>query len=200
MHGHPGIAVLACWAGAVEDGEAALAPIRELGPGVDLLGPMPYVALQQLLDPLFEKGARNYMKAGYLPALSDAVIDLLAAGHADRPAPQCELHIHTMGGAAGRVPADASAFPHRGAPYVMNLMSRWQDPAQDDECLAWGRDVYAALEEHTTGGAYINFLGDEGQDRVRAAYGDEAYARLAAIKATYDPDNVFHRNQNIAPA
>jgi FAD/FMN-containing dehydrogenase len=200
MHGHPGIAVLACWAGAVEDGEAALAPIRELGPGVDLLGPIPYVALQQLLDPLFEKGARNYMKAGYLPALSDAVIDLLAAGHADRPAPQCELHIHTMGGAAGRVPADASAFPHRGAPYVMNLMSRWQDPAQDDECLAWGRDVYASLEEHTTGGAYINFLGDEGQDRVRAAYGDEAYARLAAIKATYDPDNVFHRNQNIAPA
>jgi FAD/FMN-containing dehydrogenase len=200
MHGHPGVAVLACWAGAVEDGEAALAPIRELGPGVDLLGPIPYVALQQMLDPLFEKGARNYMKAGYLPELSDAVIDRLAAGHADRPAPQCELHIHTMGGAAARVPTDASAFPHRGAPYVMNLMSRWQDPAQDAECLGWGRDVYASIEEHTTGGAYINFLGDEGQDGVRHAYGDEAYRRLAAVKAAYDPDNVFHRNQNIQPA
>src|SRR4051812_19804028 len=200
MHGHPGVAVLACWAGAVEDGEAALAPIRELGPGVDLLGPIPYVALQQLLDPLFEKGARNYMKAGYLPALTDAVIDRLAAGHADRPAPQCELHIHTMGGAAARVPTDASAFPHRSAPFVVNFMSRWQDPAQDEECMAWGRDVYASVEEHTTGGAYINFLGDEGQRGVRNAYGEDTYARLAAIKATYDPDNVFHRNQNITPA
>jgi FAD/FMN-containing dehydrogenase len=200
MHGHPGVAVLACWAGPLDEGEAALAPIRELGPGVDLLGAIPYVALQQLIDPLFEKGARNYMKAGYLPALSDAVIDRLAAGHADRPAPQCELHIHTMGGAASRVPADASAFPHRGAPYVMNLMSRWQDPAQDDECLAWGRNVYASIEEHTTGGAYINFLGDEGQQGVRNAYGDEAYRRLAAVKAKYDPDNVFHRNQNITPS
>ncbi|WCB92574.1 6-hydroxy-D-nicotine oxidase [Baekduia alba] len=200
MHGHPGVAVAACWSGPLEDGEAALAPIRALGPGVDLLGPIPYTALQSLLDPLFEKGARNHMKAGYLPELSDAVIDRLAEGHAGRPAPACELHIHTMGGAAARVPADASAFPHRSAPYVVNFMSRWEDPTQDEECLAWGRDVYASLEEHTTGGAYINFLGDEGQDRVRAAYGDETYARLAAVKAKYDPDNVFHRNQNIAPA
>src|SRR3954471_3661836 len=200
IHGHPGVAVAACWAGALEDGEAALAPIRAMGPGVDLLGPIPYVALQSLLDPLLTKGARNYMKAGYLPELSDAVIDRLVAGHADRPAPQCELHIHTMGGAAARVPDDASAFPHRSAPFVLNMMSRWQDPAQDEECLDWGRDVYASLEEHTTGGAYINFLGEEGQDRVRAAYGGGTYARLAAIKAKYDPDNVFHRNQNITPA
>ncbi|HEY6760900.1 MAG TPA: FAD-binding oxidoreductase [Baekduia sp.] len=200
MHGHPGIAVLACWSGPLEEGEAQLAPIRDLGPGVDLLGPIPYVALQSLLDPLLEKGARNYMKAGYLPELSDAVIDLLAAGHADRPAPQCELHIHTMGGAASRVPADASAFPHRAAPYVVNFMSRWTDPAQDEECLEWGRNVYGSLEEYTTGGAYINFLGEEGPDRVRAAYGEDTYARLAAVKAQYDPDNVFHRNQNVVPA
>jgi FAD/FMN-containing dehydrogenase len=200
MHGHPGVAVLACWSGKLEDGEAAVAPIRALGPGVDLLGPIPYTALQMMLDPLFEKGARNYMKAGYLTGLSDAAIDEIVAGHADRPAPGCELHVHTMGGAAGRVPADASAIPHRSAPYIVNMMTRWTDPADDEACLGWGRDIYAALEPYATGGAYINYLGAEGQDRVQAAYGDETYARLTAIKAKYDPDNVFHRNQNIAPA
>jgi hypothetical protein len=167
---------------------------------VDLLGPIPYVALQQLVDPLWTKGARNHMKAGYLANLGDDAIDRLVAGYERKPAPQCEIHVHLMGGAAARVPADASAFPHRDAPYVMNLLSRWQDPAQDAECLAWGRDVYASVQEHTTGGAYINFLDDEGPDRVRAAYGDATFARLQAIKAAYDPDNAFHRNQNIPPA
>lgn len=200
MHGHPGVAVVACWSGPVEEGEAAVAPIRALGPAVDLLGEIPYEALQQMLDPLLDKGHRNYMKAGYLGELSDGAIDRIVEGHADRPAPACELHVHTMGGAAARVPADASAFPHRSAPYVINMMSRWEDPAQDEACLQWGRDVYATLEEFATGGAYINYLGSEGQDRVRAAYGDESYDRLTAIKAKYDPDNVFHRNQNIAPA
>jgi FAD/FMN-containing dehydrogenase len=105
-----------------------------------------------------------------------------------------------MGGAAGRVPADASAFPHRAAPFVVNLISRWVDPAQDDECTTWGRDTYASLAEHTTGGAYINFLDDEGAGRVRDAYGSGTWERLQAVKAVYDPDNVFHRNQNIPPA
>ena len=94
---------------------------------------------------------------------------------------------------------DTAAFPHRDAPYVVNLISRWADPAQDAEQIAWGRDVYASLDDHTTGGAYINFLSDEGPDRVRAAYGEEGYARLQALKRRYDPDNLFHRNQNIRP-
>jgi FAD/FMN-containing dehydrogenase len=200
MHGHPGVAVLACWCGPLDEGEAQLAPLRALGPGVDLLGPIPYTALQQLIDPLLTKGARNYMKPGFLDDLSDGAIARIVAAHGTRPAPQCELHVHTMGGAAARVPADASAFPHRTAPYVMNFMSRWTDPAQDDECLAWLRNSYASLEEHMTGGAYINFLGDEGTDRVQAAYGPGTWERLQAIKAQYDPDNVFHRNQNITPA
>jgi FAD/FMN-containing dehydrogenase len=201
LHGKPVVALIGCCAGAVEDGERAFAPVRDLGGiAVDLLGPIPYVALQQLIDPLFGRGARNHFKAGYLGDIDDAAIDRLVAGYERKPAPQCELHVHMLGGAAGRVPADAAAFPHRNAPYVLNLVSRWQDPAQDDECVAWGRDVYASIEEHTTGGAYINFLGDEGTDRVRAAYGEETYARLQAVKAAYDPDNAFHRNQNIEPA
>jgi FAD/FMN-containing dehydrogenase len=201
LHGRPVAVLIGCWAGPVDEGERAFAPVRELGGmAVDLLGPIPYVALQQLVDPLWTKGARNHMKAGYLANLGDDAIDRLVAGYERKPAPQCEIHVHLMGGAAARVPADASAFPHRDAPYVMNLLSRWQDPAQDAECLAWGRDVYASMQEHTTGGAYINFLDDEGPDRVRAAYGDATFARLQAIKAAYDPDNAFHRNQNIPPA
>ncbi|MDX6713750.1 MAG: hypothetical protein QOH30_308 [Baekduia sp.] len=201
LHGKPVVALIACYNGALEDGERALAPVRALGDvAVDLLGPIPYVGLQQLIDPLWGKGARNHMKAGYLAGLGDEAIDRLVEGYERKPAPQCELHVHLMGGAAGRVPADASAFPHREAPYVLNLISRWDDPAQDDEALAWGRETYASIQEHTTGGAYINFLDDEGAGRVRDAYGPGTWERLQAVKATYDPDNAFHRNQNITPA
>jgi FAD/FMN-containing dehydrogenase len=201
LHGKPVAALIGCWAGPVEEGERAFAPVRDLGGiAADLLGPIPYTALQALIDPLWTKGARNHMKAGYLADLNDGAIAALVAGHGRKPAPQCELHVHLMGGAVSRVPADASAFPHRDAPYVMNLISRWEDPARDDELLDWGRDVYASMEEHTTGGAYINFLDDEGPGRVQAAYGDETWARLQAVKAKYDPDNAFHRNQNIPPA
>jgi len=201
LHGQPVAIVVGSWSGALEDGEAALAPVRELGDiAVDLMGPIPYVALQGLLDPLWGKGARNHMKAGYLRTIDDAVIDRLVDGFVRKPAPQCELHVHVLGGAFARVPADAAAFPHRDAPYVLNLISRWEDPAQDEECLQWGRDVYASVEEHTTGGAYINFLDDEGAGRVQAAYGEANYARLQAVKAKYDPDNAFARNQNITPA
>ncbi|QEC47623.1 FAD-binding oxidoreductase [Baekduia soli] len=201
IHGRPVAILIGCWAGAVEEGERQFAPVRDLGGvAVDLLGPIPYVALQQLVDPLWTRGARNHMKAGYLADLDDGAVDALVTAYERKPAPQCELHVHVMGGAAGRVPADASAFAHRAAPYVVNLISRWEDPAQDEACLAWGREGYASLAGHLTGGAYINFLDDEGAGRVQDAYGPEGWARLQAIKAAYDPDNVFHRNQNITPA
>ena len=166
----------------------------------DLFHPLPYTTMQQLLDPLWAKGARNHMKAGYLADLGSGAIDALLRGWEAKPSPMSELHIHHMGGAATRAPAGGSAFPHRDAPYVVNFLSRWTDAGTDDAQIEWGRDVYASLSEHTTGGAYINFLSDEGQDRVRAAYGDEAYGRLQALKRNYDPDNAFHRNQNVVPA
>ena len=202
MHGHPGIAVVACWSGPLEEGEAMVAPIRALGPAVDLLGEIPYVALQQLLDPLLDKGARNYMKAGYLDALSDARDRRIVEGHADRPAPACELHIHTMGGAAARVPGRrVERVPAPRAPYIINMMSRWESTRPTTTPACGGAATCTRRSRSTRhGGAYINYLGAEGQDRVRAAYGDESYARLTAIKAKYDPDNVFHRNQNITPA
>jgi FAD/FMN-containing dehydrogenase len=201
IHGKPVAIVAACYAGPNEDGERALAPVRALGdPVADLFHPLPYTTMQQLLDPLWEKGARNHMKAGYLTDLGSGAIDALLRGWEAKPSPMSEMHVHHMGGAAARGPRDGSAFPHRDAPYVVNFLSRWTDAATDDAQIQWGRDVYASLSEHTTGGAYVNFLSDEGQDRVRAAYGDEAYGRLQALKRNYDPDNAFHRNQNVVPA
>jgi FAD/FMN-containing dehydrogenase len=200
VHGLPVAVLAACYAGPADAGERALAPVRDLGePVADLLGPLPYVAMQQLLDPLWGRGARNHMKAGYLAELGSGAVDALLRGWEAKPSPMSELHVHHMGGAAARRSRDSAAFPHRDAPYVVNLISRWTEAATDDEQIGWGREVYSSLADHTTGGAYVNFLGDEGADRVRAAYGDEAYARLQALKGTYDPDNAFHRNQNVVP-
>src|SRR4051794_28665533 len=185
LHGKPVVAIIGCWSGALEEGERAFAPVRALGNvAADLLGPIPYVALQQLIDPLWTKGARNHMKAGYLTGLDDAVATRMVEGFARKPSPQCELHVHLMGGAAGRVPADASAVAHRDAPFMLNLISRWEDPAQDDECLAWGRDTYASVLEHTTGGSYINYLDDQGARPVRHAHGARARGHLQAVKTT----------------
>jgi FAD/FMN-containing dehydrogenase len=201
VHGLPVAVVAACYAGPADEGERALAPVRGLGnPVADLIGPLPYVAMQQLLDPLWGRGARNHMKAGYLGDMGSGALDALLRGWESKPSPMSELHVHHMGGAAARGARDSAAFPHRDAPYVVNFVSRWIDAETDDAQIGWGRDVYSSLAEHTTGGAYVNFLSDEGSDRVRAAYGDEAYGRLQALKRTYDPDNAFHRNQNVVPA
>ena len=200
IHGKPIVAVVACFAGGAAAADEALAPLKAIAdPVADLCGPIPYVALQGLLDPLFGRGMRNHMKAGYLADFSAGARDKLLAGWAAKPSPNSELHVHHMGGAVARMGHDTAAFPHRDAPYVVNLISRWADPAQDAEQIAWGRDVYSSLEAHTTGGAYINFLSDEGPERVRAAYGEDNYTRLQALKRRYDPDNLFHRNQNIRP-
>ena len=202
IHGKPVAIVAACYAGPADEGERALAPVRGLGdPVADLFGPLPYTAMQQLLDPLWGRGARNHMKAGYLGGLElgrhrRAAARLGGQALADERAARAPHGRRRR----ARGAATARAFPHRDAPYVVNFISRWTDAETDDEQIAWGRDVYSSLAEHTTGGAYINFLSDEGQDRVRAAYGDEAYGRLQALKRNYDPDNAFHRNQNVVPA
>jgi FAD/FMN-containing dehydrogenase len=200
VHGRAIVAIGACYAGSPDAAERALAPLRELGdPVADLVGPIPYAGLQGLLDPLWGRGTRNHMKAGYLDDFTDGAVDALVRGWQAKPSPLSELHLHHLGGAAMSEPAGGAAFAHRDAPYVANFISRWIDPAEDDQQIAWGRDVYASLQEFTTGGAYVNFQGDEGQGGVRAAYGDDAFARLQALKRTYDPDNAFRRNQNVQP-
>jgi hypothetical protein len=199
-HGTPVVAAVGCYAGSPDDGEKAAAGLRELGaPIADLLGPMPYTMLQGLLDPFYGPGARNYFKAGYLSELSDAVIEQIVAFHAARPSLTSEIHVQHLGGAVARVGADETAFGARDAVFVLNLVARWQDASEDDAAqIGWARDLYAAVEPHTSGGAYVNFI-SAGDDRVTEAYPPPTLDRLAAVKRTWDPTNLFRLNQNIRP-
>jgi hypothetical protein len=163
----------------------------------DLFGPIPYVALQQLIDPLFGPGARNHMRAGMLSGIDDAAIDAMCAAHARQPGDLGEIHVHHFGGAVARVGADDTAFGDRTAPYVLNVLGRWSDPADDDGMKQWSTDVHIALDDVLTGRSYVNFVGDAGAD-PDAMYGDKVQ-RLRALKDEWDPDNVFRLNQNIAP-
>ncbi len=200
LQGRKIVAIVGCWCGDTDAGQAALAPIRDLGPAVDLFGPMPYPALQGMLDEGAPAGLRNYFRSGYTSDLADGLIDTLLEHGARLPSPMSQLHLHHMGGAVARVGEDDTAFSHRRAAYAYNLVSIWTDGADDDENIGANRSLAAALEPFSTGGVYVNFLGDEGEARIRAAYGEAKYERLARLKARFDPDNLFRLNQNIHPA
>lgn len=204
------IAIAACYAGPIEKGEEALRGLREFGPPVaDHLGPIPYTALQTFFDATAPAGLHNYWKSDFINDLSDEAIATVVE-HAGRiPSPLSQVHIHQLGGAMGRVSADATAYPTRDAHFVMNIIASWPPPTaggadgddEDQKQAGWARDFYSAMQPHFAGRAYINFLGSEaqeGQSRVRAAYGTN-YERLAALKRKYDPTNCFHLNQNINP-
>jgi FAD/FMN-containing dehydrogenase len=200
VHGKKVVAVVGVYAGAPDAGRELAAGLRGLGtPVADLLGPMPYTTLQSLLDPLWGPGARNYFKAGFLDALSDDVIERLARFHGPALSPSSEIHVHHVGGAVARVAQDATAFGERGAPYLLNVIARWTDPATDAAQAAWAKDLYAAVEPFSTGGTYVNFM-SAGDDRIKAAYGTEKYERLAHLKEAWDPTNLFRLNQNVRPA
>jgi FAD/FMN-containing dehydrogenase len=194
------VAILGCWCGAVDAGIAALEPLRQLGPSVDVFGPMPYSALQSMLDGGAVHGLRNYFRGGYIADLDDEVIDVALEHGARMSSPMSQIHFHQMGGAVGRIAPDATAFSGRDAGYTYNLISTWTDPGEDVQHIAANRELAAAMAPLSAGGAYVNFLGDSGADRVQAAYGGALYERLARLKREYDPANLFNRNQNIRPA
>lgn len=174
--------------------------ILELGPPLaDMVGPMPYVALQSMLDAGFASGIPVYWKAHFLNGLDDAAIDLFVDWGNRATSPLSIVLIEHLGGAVGRVPAHATAFAHRHATYNLAIISRWLDPADADAAITWARGFHEAIAPYAAG-VYMNYLGvgDDG-DRVREAYDDEVYARLTALKRAYDPENLFHRNQNIRP-
>jgi hypothetical protein len=199
-HGQPVATVIGAFAGSIADGQAPAGPLRTLGePIVSLLGEMPYLVLQSLVDPGWGAGARNYFTSSFLAGLPDAAIDVLAAAHASRPSPFNEIHLHQMGGAAAQVAADASAFGSREAPFLLNIVARWLEPAEDEIELAWARGLRDAMKPFATGATYVNFLG-VGDTGVRNAYDAERYARLVDLKRRWDPTNAFHLNQNIDPA
>ena len=196
--GVPMSAILVCYAGSVVKGEALLRPLREFGPPVaDLIHPMPYTSIQKTLDPSYPAGLLNYWKSSFLRALSDDVIDAIVSAYAAVPSPLTSVAIEHLGGAVGRVGETATAFSHRTSPYNVLVTALWRDRNQSDANIAWTRRLWAAVQPAASGAVYGNYLGqDEGDERVRAAYGAN-HERLFALKNRYDPTNLFRVNQNI---
>ena len=194
------VGLAGCWCGEQEAGQAALGPLRDLGPAFDVFGPMPYTALQGMLDEGAPHGIRSYTRSGYLADLSDGAIDAALEHGANMRSPFSQLHLHHMGGAVTRVGEDDTAFGNRRAAYAYNVNTMWMDPSEDAMQEASNREFSSALAPFATGGVYVNFLGNEGEARIRAAYGDAKFQRLAELKRRFDPDNLFKLNQNIPPA
>jgi hypothetical protein len=199
--GTPVVLVIPFYHGPIAEGEQLLQPLRAFGPPVaDLVQPMPYTAFQQILDPLNPPGNRVYWKSAVLGRLDDEALETVIEHAAATPSPLSAALIEFYGGAANRVGAQETAYPLREAVYALNAIAAWTDPGQDEANIRWSRGLWEAMRPFSPGSVYVNFLGvDDGEDRVRAAYGPN-YDRLAAIKARYDPTNLFRLNQNIKPA
>lgn len=200
VHGSTVLFLIQLYVGRTEDGEEILRPLREFGDSLaDAVAPTSYAEAQSRSDPLYPKGGRYYWKSHNLAALSGNIVDVLAESAATMPNPLCDILIQQLGGRIGEPAPDATAYPHRDAGFVVTFGGRAEGQAEDEQCIAWARESHARLGEHTDAGAYVNFLShDESQDRVRAAFGDNA-ERLRRIKARYDPANFFRRNHNIEP-
>ena len=194
------LVIALCYAGLMADGEAAAAPFRALGkPIVDLVGPHPFVGWQATFDPLLTPGARNYWKSHDFKEFTDAAGEALLNAVWRLPTSECEVFVGHLGGRINRVPTDATAFPPRDVEFVVNVHTRWRDPAQDTACIDWARDLFQALAPHAMGSVYVNFMPADETDRVPGAFGSN-YARLAEAKRRYDPQNLFRMNQNIPSA
>jgi FAD/FMN-containing dehydrogenase len=199
LHGTPIVAVVVCWSGDLDDGLARLRPLREFGrPILDTVGPMSYVELQRLVDATSIPGRHYYWRSADFERLSDPVIETIVTHAARITSPLSALPIYHLGGAVERVPADATAFGSRHAGHNINFFGAWE-PGRDDRerHVAWVRAFSEAMAPHTTG-QYVNFLSDEGEDGVRAAYGHR-WRRLVALKRRLDPANLFRYNYNIDP-
>jgi FAD/FMN-containing dehydrogenase len=201
MHFAPILGLVICWTGPIEEGERWLAPIREVAqPVMEKVGPMPYTALQSMLDGGSPRGERAYLKAEFIRELTDEAIETLVRHGAARPGPMVQLIVEPMGGAVARVEADEMALGRRDAKWVFHAISQWMDPADDEAHIAWPKALAEDMRPHSMDGVYLNFTSDAGEDRVRSTYGPERYARLQALKDKYDPTNLFHLNQNIRPS
>ena len=200
LQGAPVLAVGVAYAGPIEDGQRALEPLKTLAPpALDLAGPMPYLALQTMLDASVPHGLHNYNRAEWLDELTDAAIDMLVGTFEHVSSPLSQVILARMGGAVARIPNDATAFPHRQARNLLWIVSAWKPDQDPEPHLDWGRATADAMKRFATGGVYVNALGDEPTERVRSAYGAN-WQRLSEIKRRYDPGNAFRLNANITPA
>jgi FAD/FMN-containing dehydrogenase len=200
LHGTPIVALVACYAGRVADGEQVLRPLREFGqPILDTVAPKPYTAHQQMFDLALPAGRGYYWRARRLPPLNDEVIQVITKHAAMITSPFSTVPIFTLGGAVTRVDPNATAYPNRDAAHDINIAGAWEpgDPDRDRH-IEWVKTFWNALEDASQG-VYVNFMSDEPQERVRAAYGPTTYARLVSLKQHYDPDNILRYNHNIRP-
>jgi FAD/FMN-containing dehydrogenase len=198
--GNKACAIVCAYAGPVEEGEHAVKVIKEFGsPVLDMIGPIPYVGQQSLLEQSMPPGLRNYWKAEFLADLSDEFIDTWVEAYSRVVSPLSFLLLFPIHGVAARLPVDATAFPNRGGIHL-GIYALWKPGEADEPQVAWVRDTWRRIQPFAAGGLYVNEIGgDDGRDRVQQAYGAN-YARLAMIKAKYDPINLFRLNANIEPA
>jgi FAD/FMN-containing dehydrogenase len=199
VHGKEVVVLVTFYIGVAAQGRKLIEPLLRFGtPHGVHIGAQPYTQWQKTFDPLLTRGARNYWKSHNFTELSDGALDSMIEFAGKLPSPQCEIFIGLIAGAANRVPPDAMAYRHRDAKFMLNVHGRWDERTDDERCIAWARAFFQASAPYASAGAYVNFMTEEESDRVAAAYGAN-YARLAQIKKQYDPDNLFHLNQNIKP-
>jgi Berberine and berberine like len=198
--GEPTVSIAICYCGPIDEGERVLRPLRTFqSPVDDGIQPMPYTALQSARDEGFPSGRRHYWKSGWLRDVTDGAIETLMRFLPQMPSSASGVGLQQMHGAASRVAPSATAFPHRAEQYDFLILSQWSEATDSDRNLQWTRALFEAMQPHLEESVYVNNLGDEGPGRVQAAYG-ENYPRLAALKRTYDPENLFRANQNIDPS
>lgn len=199
-HGDVFLAFVACWAGPVDEGERMLAPLHDVAPVVaEHVGPMPYPALNGAFDALVPSGLQHYWKASFVTELTDELIRAHLDHGPQVPVVNSTVHIYPINGACHRVGSDETAFAYRDANFATVIAGMWPDPEQNETNIAWVRDYYDATAPHSEEGGYVNFMAGDDQDRIRANYRGN-YDRLASVKQAYDPGNLFHLNQNIAPS
>ena len=198
-HGDTFVAMVACWAGPLEEGERALKPFHDIAPVVaEFVGPMPYPALNGAFDGLVPPGLQHYWKANFVEELTDEANAAHAVHGPDVPAVNSTVHIYPINGAAHRVAPDATAFAYRNANFATVIAGMWPEASENDANIAWVRRYYDATAPHSEEGGYINFMSEDDQGRISANHQGN-YDRLVDVKRRYDPDNLFHLNQNIRP-
>jgi hypothetical protein len=198
--GEPFCLIVACWSGPLEKGEQMMQPIRKAGPiAAELMTPMPFPALNSAFDVLLPAGLQHYWKSTFAPDVTDGAIAAHLAHGPKVPVVNSTVHIYPINGACNRVAPDATAFAYRDARFATVIAGMWPDPADNTKNIKWVKDYYAALQPHSSPGGYVNFMAEDDQGRIRDNYKGN-YDRLASIKKKYDPENLFHINQNIKPA
>jgi FAD/FMN-containing dehydrogenase len=200
VHGKEIVVMPFLYDGDIEEGKRAIEPLRSFGQAHgEHIGPQLFTAWQKAFDPLLTPGVRNYWKSHNFSDLSDGALEVIIEYASKFPSPHCEIFIGLIGGQAGQVAQDATAYSARDTKFVLNVHARWEKTEEDEKCISWSREFFSAAAPYATGSVYVNFLTKEEVDRIAAAYGPN-YDRLVQVKNKYDPKNLFRMNQNIKPS